>query len=633
MYTTVVKNFQQGFIETLKEILDNGASVTVRDQKTKELQTMVMEIQNPCDRIICMPHRNNNIFATIAETLWVLGGRNDIAFLSRYLPRAADFSDDGLVWRAGYGARLRNWHKVDQIFQNIELLNEDKTSRRAVMSIFDPAEDFVDSKDVPCLAGDTILESPESKKTLKELSDDFSAGKLNRYPIYAFDTATKDMVLTWCTKVWKSGHKSVIKLHFDDGTTLMCTEDHKLFRKIFRDKFYCEERQAKDFSVGDRVWATQLFTTKKGYKTFKRNLNINTCYSNMQKVHNAYSTLVEGQIGSDIVVHHIDEDKSNNSISNLKRFTTSEHNAYHRIVNNPMQHMSKEQHEKRAKKQSESLKKYWENAPKSRHKQQSEIGKAKIRNNTTGKFCVNHVITAIEYVPNMIDVYDFEVEQYHNAMLNNGIFVHNCNNWIHTMIRHKLGGDFLHMTVSVRSNDAIWGASGINWFEWSVLMELMAMCTRSEIGNMVYLADSYHIYDKHFDRAQKMTSAPLFVGMYQLGFNSIPINTKNIEVFDMLTRYLLRIIEEDRLCDSMIYEITDDFLRECGWMLQLYKVMNEPERIVTLIAVAFQHLHAYGDFRLAALEYLHRQDYWTELLSQIDVTKVELEFLSQFETV
>ena len=80
----------------------------------------------------------------------MLGARNDVAWLERYLPRAPEFSDDGLTWRGAYGPRLRRWAAVDQIEQVRQLLLSDRSSRQAVMSLFDPGQDFVRSKDIPC---------------------------------------------------------------------------------------------------------------------------------------------------------------------------------------------------------------------------------------------------------------------------------------------------------------------------------------------------------------------------------------------------------------------------------------------------------------------------------------------------
>lgn len=155
-------------IEGLEEIGKSGREIEVRGSKTKELTNCLLNIYFPRERCFVIPKRNDNIFAKIAETMWVLAGRNDMEFLKHYLPRAPEWSDDGEVWRGGYGPRLRAWEGiadadesyigmrrdpvkfVDQFEQVVELLNKDPDTRRAVMIIFDPAEDFVDSKDIPC---------------------------------------------------------------------------------------------------------------------------------------------------------------------------------------------------------------------------------------------------------------------------------------------------------------------------------------------------------------------------------------------------------------------------------------------------------------------------------------------------
>lgn len=144
------KNATEAFLDELQAALLEGRPITVRGSEVLELRSRLIRIASPLERVLVVPHRNNNIFATLAETIWVIGGRNDLAYLSHYLPRAADFSDDGKVWRAGYGPRLRDWHGTDQVKEVVRLLNDDLHSRRAVMVIFDPAQDYVLSKDIPC---------------------------------------------------------------------------------------------------------------------------------------------------------------------------------------------------------------------------------------------------------------------------------------------------------------------------------------------------------------------------------------------------------------------------------------------------------------------------------------------------
>lgn len=135
--------------ELSRELLNEDIQDS-RNGKVKEILGNVTKIRNPRNKFVLLPGRNNNPFASVAETMWVLSGRNDLEFLSKYLPRAKDFSDDGLTWRAGYGPRLRNFHGVDQLMEVYHILKEDPSSRRAVISIFDPSADFVESKDIPC---------------------------------------------------------------------------------------------------------------------------------------------------------------------------------------------------------------------------------------------------------------------------------------------------------------------------------------------------------------------------------------------------------------------------------------------------------------------------------------------------
>ncbi|MGW4637894.1 thymidylate synthase [Sphaerisporangium sp. NPDC004334] len=145
------RNVTDALVGVLDDINARGRTVAARGSEQREILSALVTIDRPRERVLTIPHRNNNVFAQIAETLWVLAGRNDLDFLSRYLPRAAEFSDDGKTWRAAYGPRLRAWdEKVDQLAQVHARLAEDAHTKRAVATIFDPALDYVDTLDVPC---------------------------------------------------------------------------------------------------------------------------------------------------------------------------------------------------------------------------------------------------------------------------------------------------------------------------------------------------------------------------------------------------------------------------------------------------------------------------------------------------
>lgn len=138
------------FIVGLGDVLAAGQVAREPSNTRLELRNRTQIIFEPAKRSYIVPHRRNSVFASIAEALWVLGGRSDVALLQPYLSRAADFSDDGVVWRAGYGPRLRDWSGVDQLREVVALFRRKRHSRKAILTLFDPTRDFVESKDIPC---------------------------------------------------------------------------------------------------------------------------------------------------------------------------------------------------------------------------------------------------------------------------------------------------------------------------------------------------------------------------------------------------------------------------------------------------------------------------------------------------
>ncbi len=144
------RNISQATVEIVGELLNSGSAISVRGSKTREVVARHTRLERPRERYLFVPERNNDVFAQVAESMWVLAGRDDVAWLGRYLPRAREFSDNGETWRAAYGPRLRDWNGRDQIDEVRKLLSDDPSSRRAVMSLFDPDRDFVQSKDIPC---------------------------------------------------------------------------------------------------------------------------------------------------------------------------------------------------------------------------------------------------------------------------------------------------------------------------------------------------------------------------------------------------------------------------------------------------------------------------------------------------
>lgn len=108
--------------------------------------------QFPDERVLFSPERDANPFFHLFESLWMLAGRSDVAFLDMYNKGMAQYSDDGISFNAPYGYRLRHTFGYDQLSSVIRKLRTDPDDRRLVLQIHDPADALLrgDSKDHAC---------------------------------------------------------------------------------------------------------------------------------------------------------------------------------------------------------------------------------------------------------------------------------------------------------------------------------------------------------------------------------------------------------------------------------------------------------------------------------------------------
>ena len=134
----------------IKSILDDGIPVNPRGQGTLELPLSIIELSNPIDNIVTLPSRKINPIFMAAEFIWMFSGFDDLAMISYYNKNMSKYSDDGIILRGAYGPRLRGWYSKDQLLLVLNKLQQDKFSRQAVIQIFDPILDYVESKDIPC---------------------------------------------------------------------------------------------------------------------------------------------------------------------------------------------------------------------------------------------------------------------------------------------------------------------------------------------------------------------------------------------------------------------------------------------------------------------------------------------------
>jgi len=152
----------------LKTMLENGVYSTSRNGQVLRLPyPVVTEYTNPRCRVLHNPVRNANPFFHLMEAMWMLRGRNDIKFVSYFNKRMAQYSDDAVTQPAAYGYRWRRHFDEDQIKFVIEELKRDNNTRRAIVTMADPAVDVVavqhGGADVPCNTSVYFIVRPDGR--------------------------------------------------------------------------------------------------------------------------------------------------------------------------------------------------------------------------------------------------------------------------------------------------------------------------------------------------------------------------------------------------------------------------------------------------------------------------------------
>lgn len=148
MYTIYADDINDLLQKACDKINEHGVKIESRNGECSEIRPVAIEVSNPCKRTLLFPGRGNNPFATLFETLWVLAAKdNSIIDLKKFIPRAPEYSDDGLTWRAGYSERLRKYGSrgTDQIKYIYDTLRADPSSRQAVMNLWDADLDCYDA--------------------------------------------------------------------------------------------------------------------------------------------------------------------------------------------------------------------------------------------------------------------------------------------------------------------------------------------------------------------------------------------------------------------------------------------------------------------------------------------------------
>ena len=142
MHVINARNVNDALAAGLRYLHTHGDQATSRNGDVLVSPMPVTTVYDmPKERVLFSAIRDANPFFHLMEALWMLAGRNDVAFPAQFAKHIASFSDDGIQFHAAYGHRWRTYFAHDQLQWVIDELRRDPTSRRIVLAMWDPGNE------------------------------------------------------------------------------------------------------------------------------------------------------------------------------------------------------------------------------------------------------------------------------------------------------------------------------------------------------------------------------------------------------------------------------------------------------------------------------------------------------------
>lgn len=135
----------------LNRLLHTRNRVEASRGPCREVTGVLLRLSNPRARLSRSITRGK-VFSALGEFVWYLSGSKELAPMTYYVPRYSENSDDGITVYGAYGPRLFRMHDgIDQIANVVALLKSKRSSRRAVIQLFDAADLCGKRKaEIPC---------------------------------------------------------------------------------------------------------------------------------------------------------------------------------------------------------------------------------------------------------------------------------------------------------------------------------------------------------------------------------------------------------------------------------------------------------------------------------------------------
>ncbi|MCF2221565.1 thymidylate synthase [Chryseobacterium sp. PS-8] len=139
-----------------------------------------------------------------------------------------------------------------------------------------------------------------------------------------------------------------------------------------------------------------------------------------------------------------------------------------------------------------------------------------------------------------------------------------------TTLQFIQNGGKLDLIVNMRSNDFIWGASGVNIFNFTFIQEYFAQILNLPIGEYYHIVNNFHYYEQFKQQIEELASIDDIHDEcyhYQKGFNNLDEFYTRIKLLEKM-EHELRVGMHVKLID-----FDDDFFND--WAKVIYSFYNK----------------------------------------------------------
>jgi hypothetical protein len=181
-------------------------------------------------------------------------------------------------------------------------------------------------------------------------------------------------------------------------------------------------------------------------------------------------------------------------------------------------------------------------------------------------------------------------------------------------LQFLIRGGKLHCSFYIRSNDAIFGLSSINFYEFTVIQEILASSLSVELGEFHYNVGSLQVYDWHKEKAEKILKyvrqvyTPSLNNPYKISLSGIvtktnkhTINTLMIDTqrfaetgtpyYTLMAYYNYVLYYIKRIVGNLESDVIVPFNQQLK-LIKMYAIhLDLPEYITNMIEILVMYLY------------------------------------------